>query len=157
MDVFNKLLAQLSDLFKTMSPGARLTAGLLLVAVVVSIGYLFNAQTGGADAYLLNGQSFTADEMSAMEGAFGKAGLSDYTMDGSRIRISKSRQAAFLGALAVNPAGRAGDRLLFGVATRLPRSGQQSLNRSKVGRGRHASCRTRANPSDRDHFCREAP
>jgi len=100
MDALNRLLAQLSDLFKSMSPGARLTAGLLLAVVVVSIGYLFNTQSGGADAYLLSGQSFTADEMGAMEGAFGKAGLSDYTVEGSRIRISRSRQAAFLGALA---------------------------------------------------------
>lgn len=100
MDVFNRLITQLNDLFKSMSPGARITAGLLLVAVVVSIGYLFNAQTSGAEAYLLNGQSFTADDMSRMEGAFGKAGLSDYTVEGSRIKIAKSRQAAFLGALA---------------------------------------------------------
>jgi flagellar M-ring protein FliF len=100
MDVFNRLVTQLNDLFKSMSPGARITAGLLLVAVVVSLGYLFNAQSGGAEAYLLNGQSFTADEMAAMEGAFGKAGLSDYTVEGSRIRVTKARQAAFLGALA---------------------------------------------------------
>lgn len=100
MDFLNKLLAQLNDLFKSLSPGARMTAGLLLAAVVVSIGYLFNAQSSGADAFLLNGQSFTADELSAMEGAFGKAGLSDYTVDGSRVRITKSRQAAYLGALA---------------------------------------------------------
>lgn len=100
MDVFNRLLTQINDLFKSMSPGARITTGLLLVAVVVGIGYLFNAQNTGAEAYLLNGQSFTADEMSAMEGAFGKAGLSDYTVEGSRIKIAKSRQAAFLGALA---------------------------------------------------------
>src|SRR5690349_18657827 len=100
MDFLNKLLAQLNDLFKSMSPGARMTAGLLLVAVVVSIGYLFNYQATGADAFLLNGQSFTAQELSTMEAAFGKAGLSDYTMDGARVRISKSRQAAYLGALA---------------------------------------------------------
>ncbi len=96
----NRLVAQLNDLFKSMSPGARITAGLLLVAVVVSLGYLFNVQSAGADAYLLNGQSFTSDEMSTMEAAFGKAGLSDYTIDGGRIRISKSRQAAYLAALA---------------------------------------------------------
>ncbi|MGC3966681.1 MAG: hypothetical protein QM775_04725 [Pirellulales bacterium] len=77
-----------------------MTAGLLLAAVVVSIGYLFNAQSSGAEAFLLNGQSFTADELAAMEGAFGKAGLSDYTVDGARVRIAKSRQAAYLGALA---------------------------------------------------------
>jgi flagellar M-ring protein FliF len=100
MDVLNRFATQLSDLFKSMSPGARITTALLLVAVVVSLGYLFNTQSTGAEAYLLNGQSFTADEMSNMEAAFGKAGLSDYTVEGSRIRVTKSRQAAFLGAMA---------------------------------------------------------
>jgi flagellar M-ring protein FliF len=104
MDFLNKLFAQLNDLFKSMSPGARMTAGLLLVAVVVSLGYLFNSQAGGADTFLLNGQSFTSEEMTAMEAAFGKAGLSDYTVDGSRIRVVKSRQAAFLAAMADNGA-----------------------------------------------------
>jgi len=113
MDFLNKLFAQLNDLFKSMSPGARMTAGLLLVAVVVSLGYLFNSQSSGADTFLLNGQSFSADELSAMEGAFGKAGLSDYSVDGSRVRIVKSRQAAYLGALADGGAlpARFGDHL----------------------------------------------
>ena len=113
MDFLNKLLAQLNDLFKSMSPGARITAALLLAAVVVSIGYLFNSQSAGADAYLLNGQSFTADEISAMEAAFGKAGLSDYTVEGARVRVTKSRQAEFLGALADGGAlpARFGDHL----------------------------------------------
>ncbi len=113
MDFLNKLFAQLNDLFKSMSPGARMTAGLLLVAVVVSLGYLFNSQSSGADTFLLNGQSFSADELSAMEAAFGKAGLSDYSVDGSRVRIVKSRQAAYLGALADGGAlpARFGDHL----------------------------------------------
>ena len=49
---------------------------------------------------MLNGQSFTADDMARMEAAFGKAGLSDYTVEGSRIKVSEGRKAAFLGALA---------------------------------------------------------
>ena len=70
MDFLNKLIAQFNDLFKSMSPGARITTGLLAAVLVVGFGYLFNAQSSGGDAYLLNGQSFTADEMAAMEGAF---------------------------------------------------------------------------------------
>ena len=41
MDFLNKAIAQLSDLFRSMTPGARITAGLLLAVVVVSMGYLF--------------------------------------------------------------------------------------------------------------------
>ncbi len=41
MDFLNKALAQFSDLFRSMTPGGRITAGLLLVVAVVSVGYLF--------------------------------------------------------------------------------------------------------------------
>ncbi len=99
MDVLNKALAQINDLFKSMTPGARLTAGLLLAVVVISLAYLFNHQMAGGDADLLGGQPFTAGEMSAMEAAFGKAGLNGYTIVGSRIRIPAGQKAAYMAAL----------------------------------------------------------
>jgi flagellar M-ring protein FliF len=99
MDVLNTAFAQIADLFKSMTPGARLTAGLLLVVVVVSLAYLFNHQLAGGDADLLGGQPFTAGEMSAMEAAFGKAGLNGYTIVGSRIRVPAGQKAAYMAAL----------------------------------------------------------
>jgi flagellar M-ring protein FliF len=99
MDVLNKALAQVNDLFKSMTPGARLTAGLLLIVVVISLAYLFNNQMAGGDADLLGGQPFTAGEMSAMEAAFGKAGLNGYTIIGSRIRVPAGQKAAYMAAL----------------------------------------------------------
>ena len=52
MDFLNKAFAQLNDLFRSMSPGGRVTAGLLLVVAVVSVGYLFQTQVTGGDEYL---------------------------------------------------------------------------------------------------------
>ena len=101
MDFFNKAFAQVSDLFRSMTPGARITAGLLLTVVVVSLAFLFNRQSASADAYLLGEQgAFTAGEMSSMQAAFGKANLSGYVVEGNRIRIPRGQQAAYLGALA---------------------------------------------------------
>lgn len=100
MDFVNKTFSQVADLFRSMTPGARLTAGLLLAAVVVSLGYLFTHQLSGGDAYLLGGQPFSAHELPAMEAAFGKAGLGNYTVEGNRIRIPRGQQAAYMGALA---------------------------------------------------------
>src|SRR5437899_2225262 len=100
LDQVNSMQQEANHAIETMAVGGDVNPAEVLTAVVVSIGYLFNVQSNGAETYLLNGQSFTADEMGAMEGAFGKAGLSDYTVEGSRIKITKSRQAAFLGALA---------------------------------------------------------
>ena len=100
MDFLNKAFAQASDLFRSMTPGARITAGLLLAVIVVSVAYLFNQRIAGADAYLLEGHSFTTADMAAMQGAFGKAGLGDFTMEGNRIRIPAGQQAVYLAALA---------------------------------------------------------
>ena len=47
MDFLNKAFAQFNDLFRSMSPGSRITAGLLLVVAVVSVGYLFQSEVGG--------------------------------------------------------------------------------------------------------------
>jgi flagellar M-ring protein FliF len=99
MDFLNKALAQLNDLFRSMTPGARITAGLLLAVVVISLAYLFNHQISGSDSYLLGGQSFSAAELPAMEAAFGKANLSGYEVVGSRIRVPRGQQAVYMAAL----------------------------------------------------------
>lgn len=100
MDFLNKSFAQVAELFRSMSPGARITTGLLLVVVAVSIGYLFNHQIAAGDAYLLEGQHFSQAELQAMQAAFGQAGLSGYELDGARIRVPRSLKAKFMAALA---------------------------------------------------------
>ena len=45
MDFLNKAFTQFNDLFRSMSPGGRITAGLLLVVAVVSVGYLFQGKS----------------------------------------------------------------------------------------------------------------
>lgn len=99
MDMFNKAVAQLSDLFRSMTPG-RITAALLLVVVVVSIGYLFQHDASSADTYLMNGEPISASDLDLMVGAFHKAHLEGYVIEGSRIRVPHGQQAAFMGAMA---------------------------------------------------------
>lgn len=99
MDFLNKAFAQLSDLFRSMSPGARLTSGLLLAVVAVSGGFLFNHQVTGGDAYLLEGQHFSSAELQAIESAFGQAGLNSYDIEGGRVRVPRSQRAKYLAAL----------------------------------------------------------
>ena len=97
MDVLNKAMAQINDLFRSMTPAARIMSGLLLAVVVISLAYLFNHQIAGGDAVLLGGQPFTAAEMSAMEAAFGKAGLNGYSVVGSRIHVPAGQKSAYHG------------------------------------------------------------
>jgi flagellar M-ring protein FliF len=100
MDFLNKSIAQLSDLFRSMTPGARLTAGLLLAVVVVSIGYLFKQGTSGPDAYLFGGEPLSDGQLTRVEAAIAQAGLNDYVREGNRIRVPAGQQATYLAAVA---------------------------------------------------------
>jgi flagellar M-ring protein FliF len=100
MDFLNKSIAQVSELFRSMTPGARVTAGLLLAIVVVSVGYLFRQGTAGPDAYLFGGEALSDDQLIRVEAAIAKAELSNAVREGNRIRVPSGQQAAYLAAVA---------------------------------------------------------
>lgn len=92
MDFLNKAFAQFNDLFRSMSPGGRITAGLLLVVAVVSVGYLFQSETGGGDEYLFGSESIPGPTLEKMRLAFGKAGLNGFTFDGDRLKVPRANE-----------------------------------------------------------------
>ncbi len=100
MDFLNKAFTQLADLFRSMTPGARLTAGLLLVVVIVSLGYLFTHDISGPSVDLMHGVPIPPGQMSAMVAAIGKAKLADYKIDGDQIKVPRGREAVYMNALA---------------------------------------------------------
>ncbi len=100
MDFLNKAFAQLSDLFRSMTPAARITTGLLLVVVVVSLGYLFTHQVSGPDCDLMNGEPIPYGYSPKMEAAFDNAGLKEYRVDGAHILVPRGQKSAYMGALA---------------------------------------------------------
>ena len=100
MDVFNQTVAQLRGLFGSMTPGARVTAGLLLAVVVVSVGFLFQQATTGPDAYLFGAEVFSSSQISRMEAAMAQADISDYEVEGNRIRVSRAMKAKAIAAIA---------------------------------------------------------
>src|SRR3954470_18519956 len=100
MDFLNKSFAQVSELFRTMTPGARVTAGLLLAVVVVSVGYLFQHSASGPDTYLFGGEPISSGQLDRIEAAIAKAGLSDFQREGFRIRVPSGQQAKYLAAVA---------------------------------------------------------
>jgi flagellar M-ring protein FliF len=104
MDFLNKAMAQVAELFRSMTGGARLTAGLLLALVVVSLVWLFRSSTGGPDGYLMNGEPFPASQLPAMIAAFGDANLNGYQVDGNRIRVPRGQEAKYMAALAAKNA-----------------------------------------------------
>jgi flagellar M-ring protein FliF len=100
MDFLNKAFIQVTDLFRSMTPGARLTAGLLLIVVVVSLGYLFTHDISGPSADLMHGVPISAGQLPAMEAAFGKAKLTGYKIDGTQIHVPHGQEAVYMAALA---------------------------------------------------------
>jgi flagellar M-ring protein FliF len=100
MDFLNQASAQITNLFRSMSAGARIVAGLLIAVIVVSLAYLFNHQFAGPDAYLMGGEAVSATEINEIEAAFGQAGLKDYRLDGLRIRVPRGQEAIYMAALA---------------------------------------------------------
>jgi flagellar M-ring protein FliF len=100
MDFLNKAISQVSELFRSMTPGARITGGLLLAVVVVSVGYLFRQGASGPDEYLFGGVPLSDGQLTSIEAAFAKAGLSDFQRDHNRIRVPGAQQAKYLAAVA---------------------------------------------------------
>ncbi|MEX0675763.1 MAG: hypothetical protein WD063_01730 [Pirellulales bacterium] len=99
MDVLNQAIAPFGELVKSMTRGARITAAASLAFVVVSVAWLSNQHAADPDTYLMGGQSFSATQLRDMEGAFGKAGLVDYQIDGARVRVPRGRQSKYMAAL----------------------------------------------------------
>lgn len=100
MDFLNKAFAQLADLFRSMTPGARITTVLLMAVLVASVGYLFTYHGTAADTFLMNGTQFSPAQLPAMEAAFAKANLNSYEFVGTKIRVPRSQQNAYMAALA---------------------------------------------------------
>ncbi len=100
MDFLTKAYNQLADLFRSMTPGARITSGLLLAVVVCSLGYLFVERSSGPGVYLMNGEPFPPAAIRDMEAAFAQAGLGSYRLEGTRIRVPSGQQTAYMAALA---------------------------------------------------------
>ncbi|MDA8745551.1 hypothetical protein N9N28_13040 [Rubripirellula amarantea] len=96
----NTLAAQIRDLFESMTAGARITAGLLLVVAVASIAYLFQHTAAGPDAFLFGGERFSQAELTRMEAAMASAGLSGWSTDSNRISVPRALQQDAIAAIA---------------------------------------------------------
>jgi flagellar M-ring protein FliF len=99
MDFLNKALAQVSELFRSMTPGARVTAGLLLAVVVISLGYLFKQSSAGPDAFLFGGEMLPDSELTRIEAALGGQNIT-WQREGNRIRVPAGQQASALAAIS---------------------------------------------------------
>ncbi len=100
MDFLNQAVAQLRELFQSMTPAARITAVLLLGVIGVSLGYLVQQNTGSPGGYLFNGELVPAYDIDRAAAAIAQAGLKGHQREGNHIRVPRGRKPEFLAAVA---------------------------------------------------------
>jgi flagellar M-ring protein FliF len=148
MESINNSLAQLRDLFRSMTPAARVTAGLLLSAVVVSLGYLFAGGAGQAEHLLFGGEQLGPAEIHAIEAALSAEQI-HYDTSGNRVRVAADRQYEAMGAIA---AAGAMPMDLHNIMTKALESGSflegraQTQERIEAGKERYLQEVIRAMP-----------
>ncbi len=99
MDLLRRAYAQLHDRFRSMTPGSRLLAVLLAVALLLGLGYLATQQTARPEVDLMHGVPIANSRLPLMEAAFGKAKLKDYSIRGSSIYVPGGQEATYMQAL----------------------------------------------------------
>jgi flagellar biosynthesis/type III secretory pathway M-ring protein FliF/YscJ len=98
MDILNRAYSQLVELFQSMTPGARLMAGLLTIAVLLGGGYFYTHQSTTFDVDLMHGVPLTTSQLPLMEAAFDKAKLK-YEVRGTSIFVPRGQESACMAAL----------------------------------------------------------
>jgi flagellar biosynthesis/type III secretory pathway M-ring protein FliF/YscJ len=99
MDPLRRAYAQLHDRFRSMTPGSRLMAIMLAVALLVGLGYLAVQQSVRPEVDLMHGVPVAKSRLPLMEAAFGKAKLKDYVIRGSSIYVPGGQEAKYMEAL----------------------------------------------------------
>ena len=100
MNALTQIGKQLSDLFSSLTPAARLMAGLMVGVIVVSLGWIISTESTGNYESLLSGITLTHAELDRIEVAFGDAQLRDFHREGRQIRIPKGEKDQYLRALS---------------------------------------------------------
>ena len=100
MDFLHRAYLQLAERYRSMTPSARLAAGLLAAVVVLSIGYLIAHPTVSPKVDLMYGLRLAADQLPAMETAFGNAKLKGYKIRGTSIFVPQGQESEYMAALA---------------------------------------------------------
>src|SRR5436190_12054361 len=100
MDFLYKTFDQLRDLWKSMTPAARLASGLMAGVIAVSALWLVRGTPETSDHSLFGGREFSQQEIAKMVSAFSKANLSGWEIVGNRINVNSAMKHKYLAALA---------------------------------------------------------
>ena len=100
MNTLSNISKQIADLLGSMTPQARVMAGLMFGVIVLSLGWIMSTTQTSSTSYILGYKPLSAEEIRQAEKAFGSASLTDWEVVGSRIKVPTANKAAYLKALA---------------------------------------------------------
>lgn len=98
MEVINKLAVQMRELIQSMTPGARISAGLLLAVVAVSLVLLFRPGMDVPDEYLFGAETFNGKQMALVQAALSKVG-NEYRIEGNRVLVPRNKRDIYIAAV----------------------------------------------------------
>lgn len=114
MEPLQSAWKQFSELWGGLSSSQKLTFSAIPLMVLGGLALLvFSNQQGGKE-YLLAGKAFSGDELRQAQEAFAQAGLGDYEVEGTKIRVPKNSATRYSAVLVEKGAMPAqyGDALL---------------------------------------------
>lgn len=100
MNFFNQAARQIKDLFKSMTPGARVVTSLLVIVILLSSAFLVKFQAATNTEFLFGARVLSDGDIGRMELAFAKANLESWTTIGNRIQVPQGKKTHFMAALA---------------------------------------------------------
>ncbi len=101
MELLNQAVLRMLEAARGLGPGARVLAAATVLGLVAAAVWGFGGKLAApAESYLMNGQTFSAAQLREMEAALGQAALTQYTIEGMRIRVPHAQQARYMAALA---------------------------------------------------------
>ncbi|MDX1930871.1 MAG: hypothetical protein SFV81_30380 [Pirellulaceae bacterium] len=100
MNPLNQFTKQVSELIASMTPQARIMAGLLFATIVVSLGWIVSVQQSTSYEYLMGGATMTEEQLTRAERAFGDNALPDYVREGLRIKVPREKKDVYYKALS---------------------------------------------------------
>jgi flagellar M-ring protein FliF len=99
MDVFSRATSQLHDLYRSLTPGSRMTAGLLAAVAAGALCYLCTQQTVRPETDLMHGVPVAPSQLPVMQAAFAKAKLKSPAIRGSAIFVPRGEESQYMQAL----------------------------------------------------------
>lgn len=100
MNWINDIGKQIRELFASLTPSARIMAGLMLSVVVVSLGWITMQGSSSEHEYLFGGRDFSESELSSWEAAFSEAQLREFDRVGKRMKVPSGQKDLYLKALS---------------------------------------------------------